>query len=175
MLDLVHTVKTNTHRENLHYMYTHIIVLFHYIYEKKKTWHNNIMAEKKTQRAELLRPLCTGFFSAGSEVFHLNMLIAVNRQKRLWHMLLSQPTSTTPTTLSFFLSLSTLPMPFWIHFYYHGRFWNKQMGIHQLVLSACTLCEPSRLWENISALTTWQERAAMLEPRSLSRFTTSAW
>lgn len=109
--------------------------------------------------------------STASEVFHLNMLIAFNRQKRLWHMLLSQPTSTTPTTLS----LSIPPLYFWAHCYCQGRFQNKQTGIHQLVLSACALCELFCLLENIWASTMWQERPGILELCSLQMLRMSAW
>lgn len=65
------------------------------------------------------------------------------------------------------LSFHSPPLSFWIHFYYHRRFQNKQTSIHQLVLSACALCEPFCLLENTSALTTWQRRTSTLELRSL--------
>lgn len=86
----------------------HIMCLFLFSTTlRNKSWHNNIMVEKKTHKSKIAASFLSGLFSAGSEVFHLNMLIAFNRQKRLWHMLLSQPTSTTPTTLS----PSPLPFP----------------------------------------------------------------
>ena len=133
---------------------------------RNETWHNNIMAGKEKHR-ELERGVLYVRTPFSSEDFHLNVLIASQQTaKGLWHMLLSQPTATTPTARSLSLSLSlSPPPPFSIHFYYHGRFQNKQTGIHQLALSALR-----PLWtflfagKYLSILTMCHERAAALEP-----------
>lgn len=67
------------------------------------------------------------------------------------------------------------PLYFWAHCYCQGRFQNKQTGIHQLVLSACALCELFCLLENIWASTMWQERPGILELCSLQMLRMSAW
>lgn len=141
-------------------IHTHLIIwcffFFFFITKmRNQTWHNNITA----QGADLPHPVCFGLFSAVSEVSHLNMLIAVNRQKRRWHMLLSQPTSTAPTTLF-------LPPP---PFEFTAIITDSSRTNRYPPISAAGL---RPLWTSLFArkcciLALWQERVTILEPRLL--------
>lgn len=84
------TRRENTQKPCFQQGYTHYMTRVHFLSNSRKTPWQNIIMQKETRGEELLNPLCPACLHPALEVFHLNALIAADRQKRL---LLSQSTS----------------------------------------------------------------------------------